>query len=624
MAEKLKEKFFSEFPPVTKQQWLDKVTIDLKGADFDRKLVWKTNEGFKVQPIYRSADVEDTKNLKCLPGDYPYTRGNKKDNNYWYVRQDIVVEDFANANQKALDVLKRGVDSLGFIFKECKELTKNDFAVLLKDIEIACIELNFVCPCKSCFSADAFVEYLEEKGIDKKSLVGGVSLDTLGKYTLTGKFEDKDPYKGMVDTMKKMAAYPNFKVIEVNGAIFNNSGSAIVQELAFALSAAAEYLDVMTNAGFSIDEVAPKIRFHFATGSKYFMEIAKLRAARYLWSQIVRAYNPSSEEVCKMNIFAETSEWNKTYYDPNINLLRTQTEAMSAVLGGVDSFLVHPFDDFFETPTALAERVARNQQLLLREESHFEKIADIAGGSYYIEELTENIVTTSWSIFLEVQEQGGYIAALKSKFIQTSVTEAAKARDLAIARRRENFVGTNQFPNFLEVLDKNVNADIFKPKDLTAEGAEIETLKPYRGTQAFEILRHKTDEYSAKNGRPVVYMLPMGNLNMRKARAQYSCNYFACAGFKPVDNNGFDNVDDAVKAALENKADIVVLCSSDDDYASFAPEVYKQLKDKAIVVVAGNPSSRPELEAAGLKKYIHVKNNVLEELQAYQKELGIK
>ena len=625
MAEKENCKLFSEFAPNTMQEWIDKVTVDLKGADFNKKLVWRTNEGFNVQPMYRLENMQDLKNLDCLPGEFPFVRGNKKDNNDWYVRQDIVVEDLAEANKKALDVLNRGVNSLGFVLNGCQEFTKADMEVLLKDICLECVEINFVAGCKKGSILDAFKAVVEERGIAPEKIQGGINVDPLTALTRKGKNCCDKPFENVKVNLEKMAAYKNLKTIEVGGYVFNNSGSSIVQELGFSLAAGVEYLDKLTDAGMKIDEVAPKIRFHFATGSKYFMEIAKLRAARYLWAHIVKAYNPSCDCKCKMNIHAETSEWNKTVYDPNVNMLRTQTETMSAVLGGVDSFTVHPFDDTFEChPSDVAERVARNQQLLLKEESHFAKIVDVAGGSYYIEELTQNIAEAAWKLFLETQEQGGYIEALKKGFVQAAVKATAQARDLAIAQRKENFVGVNQFPNFNEKIDRQLCACIFEPEDETAEGAEIETLKPYRGPAAFEAMRLKTDAFSAKNGRPVVYMFPMGNLAMRKARAQFACNFFACAGFEVKDNNGFKTVDEGVQACLDNKAAIVVLCSSDDEYAGFAPEAFEKLKDKAIVVVAGNPESRPELEAKGLLNYIHVKNNVLEELKGYQVKLGIK
>ena len=624
MAEKENCKLFSEFAPNTMQEWIDKVTVDLKGADFNKKLVWRTNEGFNVQPMYRLENMEDLKNLNCLPGEFPFVRGNKKDNNDWYVRQDIVVEDVADANKKALDVLNRGVNSLGFVLSGCGDFSKTDMETLLKDICLECVEINFVAGCHKSSVLDAFKAVVEERGIAPEKVYGGINIDPLSVLARKGKCCNENPYAVVKTNVEKMAAYKNFKTIEVGGYVFNNAGSSIVQELGFSLAAGVEYLDKLTDAGMSVNDIAPKMRFHFATGSKYFMEIAKLRAARYLWAHIVKAYNPCCNCKCMMNIHAETSEWNKTVYDPNVNMLRTQTETMSAVLGGVDSFTVHPFDDTFECqPTELAERVARNQQLLLKEESHFAKIVDVAGGSYYIEELTQNIAEAAWKLFLEVQEQGGYVEAMKKGFVQSAVKATAQARDLAIAQRKENFVGVNQFPNFNEKIDHELCGCIFEPEDETVADAEVETLKPYRGPAAFEAMRLKTDMFTAKNGRPVVYMFPMGNLAMRKARAQFACNFFACAGFEVKDNNGFKTVDEGVQACLDNKASIVVLCSSDDEYASFAPEAFDKLKDKAIVVVAGNPESRPELEAKGLMNYIHVKNNVLEELKAYQEKLGI-
>mgnify|MGYP000649259778 FL=1 len=387
MAENVNEKLFSEFAPNTTQEWKDKVIADLKGADFDKKLVWRTNEGFNVQPMYRLENMKDLKNLECFPGEYPFVRGNKKNNNEWFVRQDIVVEDVVEANKKALDVLNKGVDSLGFVLSNCKNFTKADMATLLKDICLECIEINFVVCCNKAAILNMFKEYVAEKGFNPEKIQGGINIDPISKLVLEGKFCDPNPFSVVKATTESTAELKNFKTIEVGGYVFNNSGASIVQELGFSLAAGVEYLDKLTDAGMDVKDIAPRMRFHFATGSKYFMEIAKLRAARYLWAHIVKAYNPCCDGVCKMNIHAETSEWNKTVYDPNVNMLRTQTETMSATIGGVDSFTVHPYDDIFEKTNDFSERIARNQQLLLKEESHFDKIVDPAGGSYYIEEL---------------------------------------------------------------------------------------------------------------------------------------------------------------------------------------------------------------------------------------------
>ena len=618
-----KEKLFSDFAPTTTEQWMDKVTADLKGADFEKKLVWKTNEGFKVKPFYRMEDLEGLKTTDALPGEFPYLRGTKKDNNEWLVRQEIKVECPKEANTKALDILNKGVDSLAFRVK-AKELNAEYIETLLEGICADCVELNFyTCQGHVVKLAEILVAYFRKKEYDLTKLQGSIGYDFFDKMLAKGK-EKGDMLATAKALIEATDALPEYRVLNVTALTLNNAGSYIYQELGYALAWGNEYLNQLTEAGVPAAVVARKIKFNFGISSNYFLEIAKFRAARMLWANIVASYDAEAKCAAKMRVHAETSTFNLTLFDAHVNLLRTQTEAMSAALGGVDSMTVSPFDKTYAVPDEFSERMARNQQLLLKEESHFAKIVDVAGGSYYIEELTQNIAEAAWKLFLETQEQGGYIEALKKGFVQAAVKATAQARDLAIAQRKENFVGVNQFPNFNEKIDRQLCACIFEPEDETAEGAEIETLKPYRGPAAFEAMRLKTDAFSAKNGRPVVYMFPMGNLAMRKARAQFACNFFACAGFEVKDNNGFKTVDEGVQACLDNKAAIVVLCSSDDEYAGFAPEAFEKLKDKAIVVVAGNPESRPELEAKGLMNYIHVKNNVLEELKGYQVKLGIK
>ncbi|MDO8927915.1 MAG: methylmalonyl-CoA mutase family protein [Bacteroidota bacterium] len=623
MAEKY-NKLFNEFPPVSTQQWMDKVTADLKGADFNRRLVWKTNEGIDVQPFYREEDLEKLDYLNSLPGEFPYTRGNKKTNNEWLVRQSIQVNNLAEANKKALTYLMKGVNSLAFVFDGSSELTVADLSVLLKGISLEAVEVNFV-GCCSRKASEAFVEFVKLGEWDPKSIRASVEYDPFGKFALTGKFT-----KGLdhvAENAGKMiqntAGLTRFKTLAVNGKNFGNAGSSIVQELAYSLAQGTEYLTVLTEQGLTIDSVAKKIKFNLSISANYFLEIAKLRAARLLWAQIVKAYAPENECSCKMTIHAETGSWNKTVYDPYVNALRTQTEAMSASLGGVDSMTILPLNAIFEDSTEFSDRIARNQQLLLKEESNFDKIADPGAGSYYIEELTASIADQAWKLFLEVQEKGGFIAALREGFIQAEIKKMAAKRDMNIATRRENLLGTNQFPNFNEKLDKEMNPAVFAPLDLTSEEAEIETLKPYRGAQAFEALRYKTDVYAKTNKRPLAFMLTIGNLNMRKARAQFACNFFAVAGFDVLDNNGFETVEEGWKAAQKADAQIVVICSSDDEYTALAPAAFEAIGGKAIFVVAGAPANMDELKARGVVNYINVKSNLLEELKQYQASLNI-
>ena len=624
MAEKY-NKLFEEFPPVSAEQWKAKVVADLKGADFDRKLVWRTNEGFSVQPFYRREDLAKLDYLDTLPGEFPFVRGNKTNNNDWYVRQNIIVKDLKETNKKALDVLMKGVTSLGFVFNECINVTKDDMGVLLEGICLESVELNFVAKCYTTKIADAFADYVLAGKWDPKNVVASVSCDPFGNFLLYGRM--KNGFEASVGQVKglieKSAELPKYRVIAVNAKNFGNAGASVVQELAFALAQGAEYLSALTDEGLEVGAVSKKMKFNFSVGANYFMEIAKLRAGRMLWAKIVKAYEPKCDGCCKMYVHAETGSWNKSVYDPYVNMLRTQTEAMSAVLGGADSITVLPFDAIYEEPTTFSDRIARNQQLLLKEESHFDKIVDPAAGSYYVEELTASIADEAWKLFLAIQDKGGFVAAAKEGFIQAEVKKMAAKRDLNVATRRENLLGTNQFPNFTEAMDKELDASTFEALDLTAEDAEIETLKPYRGAMAFERLRLATDKFAKTGKRPLAFMLTIGNLNFRKARAQFACNFFAVAGYEVKDNNGFATIDEGVAAAKAAGAKIVVLCSSDDEYVEFAPATFEAIKSEAIFVVAGAPACTDELKAKGIENFIHVKSNLLEELTAYQVKLKI-
>ncbi len=616
------QKLFSEFEPVSTQAWEAKINDDLKGRDYERALVWKTCEGIEIRPYYRCENLKGLDYLNALPGEFPFIRGNKKKGNDWFIRQDIYIKDFTEANKKALSVLGKGVNSLGFCFDCNTKITKTNLAVLLKDISLEAIEINFICGCGNCNYAIPFTEFVLKGKEDAAKIMGSSPLDPIGSFVLKGKLNVSD-FDKLKQVVEKTAALPHFRVIGVHGKHFANSGASLVQEMAFALAQGTEYLSILTDAGLSTDEVAGNIRFTFGIGNNYFMEIAKLRAARLLWAQIVKAFHPGSNESAKMSVHSETNTYNKTFYDPYVNMLRTQTEAMSAALGGTGSITALPFNAVFDKSDEFSERIARNQQILLKEEAHLDKIADPAGGSYYIENLTASLAEYAWSLFLQIQDKGGFIQAFRDGFIQNEIKNTAAKRNINVTFRRENLLGVNQFPNFTETVKKEYPERVFKAADLTEEGATVETLKPYRAAQPFEVLRYRTDMYAKNNKRPVAFMLSMGNLAFRKARAQFSTNFFAIAGFEVIDNNGFKTVEEGLQAARIKNADIVVLCSSDEDYAELAPQVAEQL-DNEILVVAGNPACRPDLETKGITSFIHMKSNILEELQAYQSKLNIK
>ena len=618
MAE-LKEKLFSEFAPVSTEEWMAKITADLKGVPFEKKLVWKTGEGFNVNPFYRAEDIEGLKTTESLPGEFPYVRGTKKDND-WKVRQNIEVCCFKGANEKALDLLTKGVTSLGFIIKG-DEVNEENIATLLEGICPASVELNFnTCNCKAEKLIGILADYFKGKGVDAEKCYGSVNYDAFKKPLVKGK-ENSEWVEGAAAVLKAGQALPNYRVLAVNAFLFNNAGAYISQELGYALAWGNELMAKLTEAGFTADEVAKKIKFNLGISSNYFMEIAKFRAARWLWAEIVAAYKPACECACKMVAHAQTSEWNMTVYDAHVNLLRSQTEAMSAALAGVDSITVRPFDKIYQTPDDFSERIARNQQLLLKEECHLDKVVDPSAGSYYVEVLTNSLADVAWKLFLEVEEKGGFSVAVNAGEIQNAVNASNVARKKAVATRREILLGSNQYPNFTEVA-----ADKIQEKGSCCCGgghcgeATIPALDFSRGASEFEALRMTTE----KSGKtPKVFMLTIGNLAMRLARSQFSANFFGCAGYKIIDNLGFDTVEAGDEAAVKAGAEIVVLCSSDDEYAEFAPAAYKALAGRAEFVVAGAPACADDLKAQGIDQFVNVKSNVLETLKAFNAKLGI-
>ncbi len=607
MVEK-REKLFDMFSPVSPEEWRAKAEVDLKGADFEKKMVWRTDEGFNVQPLYRGVDIKDFKTIDSLPGEYPYVRGTRT-NNDWQARQEIDAADVKEANAKALDVLNKGITSLGFKLHDDFNLD-----VLLDGIYTDIAQVNFaVCPNKVVEFAKVLVAYLEKKGTADK-FVGSIDFNP---YKAT--FKKGKKFEGIAEVaaelLKVVAPVKGLRVLSVNSEMLSNAGAYIYQELGYALSWGNEWMAQLTDAGFSADEVASRIKFNMGISTIYFMELAKFRAARMLWAQIVKQYNPQCDCACKMVVHATTSRYSQTMFDSYVNMLRSQTQAMSAALASVDEITVTPFDAPYKKSDEFSERIARNQQLLLKEESHLDKVVDPAGGSYYIEELTMSLAQVAWKLFLETEDKGGFKAAVESYDVTNAVNASANARFDKVAKRREQLLGTNQFPNFTEVSDGK--------KALTcccACACEMEESAPVlnnkRLASQFEDLRQATENAAHT---PVVFMLTIGNLAMRLARAQFSDNFFGCAGYKLIDNNGFNTVEEGVEAAVAANADVVVLCSSDAEYPELIPGAIKALNGRAEFVLAGPETD--EFKALGVTNFINVRTNVLSTLKAFNAKL---
>ena len=614
MTEK-KELLFDMFPPVSTEEWRAKVEADLKGAPFDKKLVWRTAEGFDLQPMYRAEDIEGLSTTDSLPGEYPYMRGTRVDND-WLTRQEILEDTPEAANAKALDVLGKGVTSLGFhVGNPSVEVLE----ALLKDIHVPAVEINFSCCPKSALAlAEALVAFLKAKGWEKE-FRGSIDFNPMRRALRHGEPFGGDIAKMAVELVAAVKDVPGVKVLAVDSVMLSNAGAYIYQELGYAMAWGAEWMAMLTAAGLSADEVARRIKFNMGVSSNYFMELAKFRAARMLWAQIAHGFG-ASEADSKMAVHAVTSRFNQTIYDAHVNLLRSQTEAMSAALAGVDSITVTPFDVPYQKPDDFSERIARNQQFLLKEESHLDKVVDPAGGSYYVEHLTVAIANEAWKLFLDVEENGGFLACINNDSVQKAIRATSEKRHTDVARRKEILLGTNQYPNINETAAQKIVCDAGANACGCSHGEEAPAagLPNTRAASQFEALRLETE---AAPKRPRVFMLTIGNLAMRLARAQFSGNFFGCAGYEIIDNNGFKTVEDGIEAAMEKKADVVVLCSSDDEYAEYAPAAFKALDGRAEFVVAGAPACMDELKAAGINDFVHVRVNVLDTLRDFNRRL---
>ncbi len=615
MIQDKKPEFLKDFPPVTTQAWEEKILEDLKGADYEKRLVWKTPDGITAKPYYRAEHLDNLAFMGALPGENPYVRGKRVKDNDWKIHQDVEEEDIDRANARAIKAIEKGAQSVGLNARAVQGI--EDLAALLQGIDLNKVSVSI----NHAISYPPLFKLLTELAGDT-SLKGSLNFDPLGYYVLYGKlYQNLDANLDEAQSLLQLVGTKHlvFRLITINGQHYHNAGAGIVQELAFSLSQANEYLALLIDRGLDVDMVAPSLRFRLAIGSNYFLEIAKLRAIKMLWATIVAQYHPTKKESSEMFIHAESSAWNKSVYDPYTNLLRTTTEAMSAAIGGVDSMSLATFDSTYKKPDEISLRLARNQQIVLKHESYFNKVVDPSAGSYYIENLTDSIAQAVWKLFVSIEEKGGFMQAAESGFFKDSIAVTSQKRDMDIAMRRQVFVGTNQYPNARErVLDK------LQP---TARLSDLGGLRPYRGTQAFEALRLAVENHEQKGfNTPSVFLMTYGNLAMRKARATFSTNFFGVAGYHIAEGDGYKQAAAGIDDALACKAQIIVFCSSDEEYAEL-PAIAKTIKETSpdtILAVAGNPTELlDQLKEAGIDNFIHMRTNALETLTWYHDKLGI-
>ncbi len=592
-------KLFQEFKPVSTQEWLEVIKKDLKGADF-KKLMRKTIDGLEFEPFYRKENTDNLHTTDNLPNKFPFLRGYKTNNN-WQIRQDFLFDNIEKISEKIKTAKNKNVDTTGINFNDKFNEDIETLKIIAEKSE------NIVFEAYKNIE-DAFY-LVKDNEINFKSAF--FNYDPITYKAFTGDFY-KDENKIWTDVLDLLTNEDEkLKPLGINLHHYANAGASPVMQLAFGLSIAAEYFNFATEMHQNLEDVLPNIYFNVAIGTEYFMEIAKIRAFRYLYAKLVEAFNPKLKDLAKTHIHGVTIRRNKTAYDAHINMLRTTIETLAGVVGGVDSFSVEPYNTVFAKPDDFADRIAVNQQFIIKEEAYADKVIDPAGGSYYVENLTVKLIEDAWNLFLEIEEKGGFCDALHKNYIFNLIDDLNKKEEKLVETGRISILGTNKFPNKTEKISDLKIEKTLEISDLKEEEANFNTLKISRLAEKFENLRLKTEK---ADKIPKVFLFTFGHKAMRRARADFAGNFFAVAGFEIIDNLGFDTIDAGINDA--KNADIIVLCSNDDNYLEMAKQIKTALPDK-IIVIAGNPESRTEIEKVGVTNFIHVKSNIYEELTKY-------
>lgn len=604
------KQLFTDFPDITTTEWEEKIKADLKGTEYQKKLIWKTDEGIDVKPYYRKEDLEPLNYLE----NFANLRSSGSAPNGWTICQDVFPgKNLQAANKQIKSALKGGAQSIRIQLKDSPLPSLEMLGTLLEGVPLGETELLFQGYLGADILYDQLCELAKASGVDPCNLKGSLGADPMGKMAVEG-----IPIASLENigklVIKVRETSPEMRIIDINGALIQNSGSTLVEELGFSMAMINEYMALLTAQGIDPLNVQASLQLSLSVGSNYFMEIAKLRASRILLGKIGEAYgiNPSDG---KIRIHSTSSEWNLTLFDPYVNMLRGTTEAMSSILGGADLVSVLPFDYPYGKVTEFSSSIARNVQIILREEAYFDRVTDPASGSYYIENLTDSIGEKSWELFREVESKGGFRKAFESGWIQEQVAASRKKKIERTASGRGKILGTNAFPDFNEMILENLNTSV----NVEYKSLPLKPLIPFRLSSIFEEVRIETER---SNNRPKVLLFKYGNPAWMTARAAFSGNFFACAGYEILDPPAYASVETGIQAAKDENADIVVLCSSDDAYAELVPAVHNALKDRTAVVVAGYPADSVEkLRKAGIEHFIHIKSNHLEILKKFNSKL---
>lgn len=590
---------FQDFTPPSRQDWLDKVTVDLKGANFDKKLVWKNINGIHIQPFY-------TRN------DQVSTLANTGENSQAVTNyRRIVVTEVKEANRLALKALEEGMT--GLLFDIDSEVLADK---LLKDIDFNGISVSFILSLNTLSFASSYLAYIEKNQIASGNVIGYLDLQLFDDYFSSGTL-DKTKFEVLASLTNLFSDYPQFKTLVVSGSRYQDAGSNQVQEIAYTLNSMVFLIEEMTKNGLTTELVFENLQFILGLSGEYFIEIAKLRVFNSILSLIADKYGTSSG---KIRVLAKTSVWSKSVTDANTNMLRSTTEAMAALLGNTDAIEIDPYDHEFKNTNDFSSRIAGNIATILKEESYFGKVSNPVDGSYYIEELSLKMAENALEIFKEVESLGGFYKQFENEQIQSQIAAIRIKKIKLISQRRLAMVGVNKYPNLMETVSK----DILATGKISKQN---KCLLPQRAGIEMEKIRYNTESFVKEQGfRPNVELVSFGHLTMRKARAAFAYDFMGVSGYEVQSEKSYESAEAAAKESAASASDIVVFCSSDPDYLNSAVDFVKQFRsinDAKILILAGYPEQiKDELLAAGLNDFIHVRSNIFDTLTGIQNKIS--
>lgn len=609
------------FPLKTIEDWQKKAEESLKGKSIE-SLKSNTYENIVLKPLYSN---HDQKIAPDFPGGSDFRRGVFPlgyVQNSWKVAQRIAYHSVEELKEKLLDSVEKGQTALSFEVSDKHFKTKH----ILKEL-IEVLPASFPLAINGKELNSKILAALAEQAITADQFTGYVGSDPISLFAEGGFISEEFLTSWTVDIKKANENLPNLRTVLINTSTYHQGGANAVQELGIAAATGTFYLQQLLDSGMELEDSLERMIFQFSIGSNFFMELAKLRAARILWDKITKVYGAKSL-YRGMHIAAETSSFTKTVYDPHVNLLRAGNEAFAAVVGGVQYLHVTPFDDLTDR-SQLSERIARNTQNILKEEAHLQKVVDPAGGSWYVEALTTELAAKAWQYFQQIEANGGMIEILKTSWLQDEITSVNEKRKQDIFTRKQSIVGTNVYANLEECAsaEKKSTADCYWEQ--TTTNIPIKAIPKTRLSEPFEYLRSISQEIERKSGvKPQVGMICLGELKQYKPRLDFMKGFLAAGGIQANESEAITSLEHVKQFIRNQNTKYLCLCGSNEQYETLGRRILAALKNEfpnRYFYLAGIPDKDKQKEWVneGIKEFIHLKSNCYETLSSILTELEV-